>query len=142
MVARMKTLALALWVAAAVVAGCDKGGGKGAAPAAQAGAVLIEDLEIGDGAVATKGKVLAVHYTGTLTDGTKFDSSLDHGEPIHFKLGLGRVIPGWEQGIEGMRVGGKRKLTIPPALAYGAQGQGPVPPNATLVFEVELVSVQ
>jgi FKBP-type peptidyl-prolyl cis-trans isomerase len=139
----MKTLALALLVAAAAMSGCDKGGAKGGAAAtAPEGALKVEDTKIGDGAVATKGKILAVHYTGTLTDGKKFDSSLDRGEPIHFKLGLGRVIPGWEQGIEGMRVGGKRRLTIPPALAYGAQGSGPVPPNATLIFDVELLSAE
>jgi FKBP-type peptidyl-prolyl cis-trans isomerase len=142
MVPRMKTLALALLLSAAAVSGCDKGAGKGTAATPAEGALKIEDVKIGEGAVATKGKILAVHYTGTLTDGKKFDSSLDRGEPIHFKLGLGRVIPGWEQGIEGMRVGGKRKLTIPPGLAYGAQGSGPVPPNATLIFDVELVSAE
>jgi FKBP-type peptidyl-prolyl cis-trans isomerase len=145
MVAPMKNVALALWLAAAVAAGCDRGAAKGTAQSGQpvmAGSLQIEDLKIGGGAVAMKGKLLAVHYTGTLADGKKFDSSLDRGEPIQFKLGAGNVIPGWEQGIEGMRVGGKRKLTIPPAMAYGAEGKGPVPPNATLVFDVELVSVQ
>jgi FKBP-type peptidyl-prolyl cis-trans isomerase len=85
-----------------------------------------------------------VHYTGRLTDGTKFDSSYDRGQPIDFSLGSGVVIKGWDQGIEGMKVGGKRKLTIPPDLAYGARGTpgGPIPPNATLVFDVELVGVR
>jgi FKBP-type peptidyl-prolyl cis-trans isomerase len=143
MVASMKTLALALVLTAAVVSGCDKGAGKGSAATQPAdGALKIEDTKVGDGAVATKGKVLAVHYTGTLTDGKKFDSSLDRGQPITFPLGSGMVIKGWEQGIEGMRVGGKRKLTIPPALGYGERGKGPVPPNATMIFDVELVSVQ
>jgi FKBP-type peptidyl-prolyl cis-trans isomerase len=143
----MRALALALLAAAMAVSACSKNQDGGPAtsqgPAGpQGGSLQIEDVKIGDGAVATKGKAVSVHYTGTLTDGKKFDSSLDRGQPIVFRLGGGLVIPGWEQGIEGMRVGGKRKLTIPPALAYGAQGKGPVPPNATLIFEVELVSVQ
>ncbi|HTA19973.1 MAG TPA: FKBP-type peptidyl-prolyl cis-trans isomerase [Polyangia bacterium] len=106
--------------------------------------MIIEEVKLGDGVVATKGKTVSVHYTGVLTNGTKFDSSLDRGQPIVFALGTGRVIKGWDQGIEGMKVGGKRKLTIPPELAYGARGTpgGPIPPNATLVFDVELVAVQ
>src|SRR4051794_28366665 len=84
--------------------------------------VQIEDLTPGTGEAAVTGKTVSVHYTGTLTDGKKFDSSLDRGRPLEFKLGAGRVIKGWEQGIEGMKVGGKRKLTIPPELAYGERG--------------------
>ena len=105
---------------------------------------MIEEVKAADGVVATKGKTVSVHYTGTLTNGTKFDSSLDRGQPIEFLLGAGMVIKGWDQGIEGMKVGGKRKLTIPPELAYGARGTpgGPIPPNATLVFDVELVTVK
>jgi FKBP-type peptidyl-prolyl cis-trans isomerase len=101
-------------------------------------------VQVGDGPGATRGKTVSVHYTGVLTNGTKFDSSLDRGQPIVFALGTGRVIKGWDQGIEGMKVGGKRELTIPPDLAYGARGTpgGPIPPNATLVFDVELVAVQ
>lgn len=103
----------------------------------------IEDLQEGTGAEATAGKNVTVHYTGWLTDGTKFDSSLDSGQPFTFALGSGQVIPGWDQGVEGMKVGGKRRLTIPPQLAYGEQGAPPViPPNATLVFDVELLNVQ
>ena len=120
----------------------DSKDGKKSAPAA--GGLVIDDVKPGEGAIATKGKTVSVHYTGRLTDGTKFDSSYDRGQPIDFPLGGGVVIKGWDQGIEGMKVGGKRKLTIPPDLAYGARGTpgGPIPPNATLVFEVELVGVR
>jgi len=106
--------------------------------------LVVEDVKVGDGALATPGRMASVHYTGRLTDGTKFDSSYDHGQPIEFPLGTGKVIKGWDMGIQGMKVGGKRKLTIPPDLAYGAQGTpgGPIPPNATLVFDVELTGVQ
>jgi FKBP-type peptidyl-prolyl cis-trans isomerase len=103
----------------------------------------IEDLVIGNGAEAKQGDTVSVHYTGWLEDGTKFDSSIDRGQPFEFTLGQGQVIPGWEQGIQGMAVGGKRRLTIPPALAYGAQGyEGVIPANATLVFEVELLEIK
>ena len=104
--------------------------------------LTIEDLVIGDGAAAAAGQQVKVHYTGWLTNGTKFDSSKDRNEPFVFPLGAGRVIKGWDEGVQGMKVGGKRKLTIPPALGYGARGAGGViPPNATLVFEVELLGV-
>lgn len=100
------------------------------------------DLVVGTGAEAKAGQKVEVHYTGTLTNGSKFDSSLDRGRPFGFKLGAGQVIKGWDQGVAGMRVGGKRKLTIPPELGYGAGGYPPViPPNSTLIFEVELLSV-
>ena len=103
----------------------------------------IEDMKAGTGAVAEAGKRVTVHYTGWLTNGTKFDSSKDHGRPFSFVLGAGQVIKGWEQGVAGMKVGGMRKLTIPPSLAYGPNGAGGViPPNATLVFEVELLGVE
>ena len=102
----------------------------------------VEDLVVGDGPEATAGRKVQVHYTGWLTDGKKFDSSLDRGQPFAFTLGAGQVIDGWDKGVAGMRVGGKRKLTIPPHLGYGARGAGGViPPNATLVFDVELVKV-
>lgn len=102
----------------------------------------IEETKVGTGAEAVTGKSVMVHYTGWLTDGTKFDSSKDRGEPFSFQLGAGQVIKGWDQGVAGMKVGGVRKLTIPPELGYGARGAGGViPPNATLVFEVELLGV-
>lgn len=101
-----------------------------------------EDLVAGDGQAAMAGQMVSVHYTGWLTDGTKFDSSLDRDEPFQFSLGRGQVIRGWDEGVAGMQVGGKRKLTIPPQLGYGRYGAGGViPPNATLVFEVELLEV-
>jgi FKBP-type peptidyl-prolyl cis-trans isomerase len=105
--------------------------------------LLIEDLQVGTGAEAVTGRGVEVHYTGRLTDGKKFDSSLDRGAPFGFPLGAGRVIQGWDRGIVGMRVGGKRKLTIPPELAYGNRGfSNLIPPNSTLVFEVELLAVK
>jgi len=103
----------------------------------------IEDLVVGDGATASAGQRVSVHYTGWLENGTKFDSSKDRGEPFMFSLGRGEVIRGWDEGVSGMKVGGKRKLTIPAALGYGARGAGGViPPNATLLFEVELLGVR
>jgi FKBP-type peptidyl-prolyl cis-trans isomerase FkpA len=102
----------------------------------------IEELEEGDGAEAVSGNLVTVHYTGWLTDESKFDSSKDRNEPFSFPLGGGRVIRGWDEGVAGMKVGGRRRLTIPPHLGYGAAGAGGViPPNATLVFEVELLGV-
>ena len=101
-----------------------------------------EDLVEGDGAVASSGQQVSVHYTGWLTDGSKFDSSHDRQQPFSFSLGRGRVIRGWDEGVAGMKVGCKRKLTIPPQLGYGAHGAGGViPPNATLVFDVELLAI-
>jgi FKBP-type peptidyl-prolyl cis-trans isomerase FkpA len=101
-----------------------------------------EDTKVGEGVAAKSGDLVSVHYTGWLTDGTKFDSSKDSGTPFQFTLGGGEVIPGWDQGVAGMKVGGVRKLTIPPDLGYGPAGSPPViPGNATLVFEVELLKI-
>lgn len=102
----------------------------------------IEDLKVGIGAEAKAGNTILVHYTGTLVDGTKFDSSLDRGEPLSFTLGVGQVIKGWDEGVAGMKIGGKRKLTIPPELAYGARAIGSIPPNSTLIFEAELLGIR
>jgi peptidylprolyl isomerase len=96
---------------------------------------------VGTGATAVSGDTVTVHYIGTFTNGTKFDSSYDINRPLTFRLGSGQVIAGFDQGVTGMRVGGKRRLTIPPSLAYGSQGQGAIPPNTTLVFEVDLLSI-
>lgn len=101
----------------------------------------IETLKEGAGEPAKAGDNLSAHYTGTLLDGNKFDSSRDRGEPFDFTLGAGQVIKGWDQGLVGMKVGEIRKLTIPPELGYGASGSGPIPPNSTLIFKVELLKI-
>ena len=103
----------------------------------------IDDLIIGTGAVPQVGNTIVVHYTGLLTNGKKFDSSVDRKQPFEFQIGVGKVIKGWDQGVITMKVGGKRKLTIPPELAYGNRdiGNGLIPPNSTLIFEVELLDI-
>ncbi len=104
--------------------------------------LIIEEVLVGEGDAAAAGQNVTVHYTGWLTDGKKFDSSKDRDDPFAFPLAGGRVIKGWDEGVQGMKVGGTRKLTIPPALGYGARGAGGViPPDATLVFEVELLAI-
>ena len=101
-----------------------------------------DDLQAGDGAEAQAGQTVSVHYTGWLTNGNKFDSSKDRNQPFQFELGAGQVIAGWDEGVQGMQVGGTRKLTIPANLGYGSRGAGGViPPNATLIFEVELLEL-
>ncbi|HEY6736220.1 MAG TPA: FKBP-type peptidyl-prolyl cis-trans isomerase [Candidatus Saccharimonadia bacterium] len=109
---------------------------------ASAAALSSTDEVVGTGAEAKAGQTVTVNYVGTLTDGTKFDSSYDRNQPFSFKLGAGEVIQGWDQGVAGMKVGGKRKLVIPPSLGYGAQANGKIPANSTLVFEVELLDVK
>lgn len=103
--------------------------------------LIYEDIQEGAGQEAKAGDRATVHYTGWLTNGQKFDSSKDRNEPFQFRLGERRVIPGWELGVQGMKVGGVRKLTIPPELGYGARNVGPIPANSTLVFEVELLGL-
>jgi FKBP-type peptidyl-prolyl cis-trans isomerase FkpA len=137
----------------AVAGACGGGGepaGPAAAPASDITSLVTRDDKVGEGREATPGQEVVVHYTGWLYDSTKpdkkgpqFDSSKDHGEPLTFPLGAGRVIPGWDKGVAGMKVGGRRTLMIPPDLAYGERGASNViPPNATLLFEVELVDVK
>jgi FKBP-type peptidyl-prolyl cis-trans isomerase FkpA len=132
-------LAALIIVGALTLAGCGaKTGGEVTTPS---GLKYVDEV-IGTGDQARLGRTVSVHYTGTLTDGTKFDSSVDRGQPYEFRLGAGSVIRGWDEGILGMRVGGKRRLIVPPELGYGAQGQGKIPSNATLIFELELVGVK
>ena len=108
-----------------------------------ASGLQYEDLKEGNGASPKAGQTVVVHYTGWLTDGSKFDSSLDRGQPFEFSIGQGQVIKGWDEGVMSMKVGGKRKLTIPANLGYGARGAGGViPPNATLIFEVDLIGLR
>ena len=130
-----------------LIAGCGGDGDATPSPATTPDAVTtasglqVIDLEFGDGELAEPGMQVTVHYTGWLEDGTKFVSSLDRDQPFNFILGQGQVIKGWDEGVANMRVGGKRRLTIPSDLAYGASGRGQIPPNATLIFEVELLQV-
>jgi len=120
-----------------LVAGCSKDDKK------MNGELIIEDIIVGQGAEAVKYSIVTVNYTGWLEDGTKFDSSLNPGrEPLRFTLGAGQMIQGFDQGIVGMKVGGKRKLTIPPNLGYGSQDKGIIPPNSTLIFELDLLIVE
>ena len=145
----------ALWMATiAVLAGAAfaQGGAKPytsaptkvtGAPTKTASGLEYWDIKVGSGATAQRGQMVKVHYTGWLTSGKKFDSSVDHGQPFTFHLGGGEVIKGWDEGVEGMKVGGKRQLKIPPELAYGQRGYPPIiPPSSTLIFDVELLGVQ
>lgn len=145
----MKKFGIGILAAAALMAGSVEAKGKKSAKKETAKVVTtasglkMEDVKVGTGNEAKSGKFVTVHYTGTLTDGKKFDSSLDRKEPFSFMLGAGQVIKGWDEGVAGMKIGGKRKLTIPAELGYGSRGAGNViPPNATLVFDVELLDVK
>jgi len=136
-------------VLAALVAACAQsqapagGGGGDSQEVTTPSGLKYTDTKVGTGAEAKASQMATVHYTGWLTDGTKFDSSKDRGQPFSFGLGRGQVIKGWDEGVQGMKVGGVRRLTIPPDLGYGARGAGGViPPNATLVFDVELLDVK
>ena len=136
---------LGLLATTALLAACDdeESGGEAGKRVTTPTGLQYEDIKVGSGAEAKKGQTVTVHYTGTLQDGRKFDSSRDKNQPFPFPLGAGRVIAGWDEGIVGMKVGGQRKLIIPPNLGYGAQGFPPtIPPNATLIFDVELLDVK
>lgn len=115
---------------------------QGAQNMQQATELKVEDVTVGTGTEAVAGKQVTVHYTGTLTNGQKFDSSKDRSKPFTFTLGAGQVIQGWDQGVAGMKIGGVRKLTIPPQLGYGSRAMGPIPANSTLLFDVELLKVE
>ena len=131
------------WLSALIfltLTACGGGGDSSTTPTG-GGTLVIEDLVVGTGATAVVGDTLTVNYVGTLTNGTKFDSSYDRGTPFVFQVGAGRVIAGWDQGVPGMKVGGKRRLTIPPSLAYGNQAVNSIPANSTLLFDVDLVAI-
>lgn len=144
----MNKLTLVLLLGTAVLLSAGRCGGPEGEQQSQmqqqaiAKGLKMEDVKVGTGAEAVAGKEVVVHYTGTLTNGEKFDSSKDRGTPFTFNLGAGQVIQGWDQGVAGMKVGGVRKLTIPPELGYGSRQVGPIPANSTLLFEVELLDVK
>jgi len=132
------------WLTALILltlAACGGGSDSPSAPAGGTGTLVVDDLVVGTGATAAAGDTVTVHYVGTFTNGTVFDSSYSRNQPFAFRVGAGQVIAGWDQGVPGMKVGGKRRLTIPPSLAYGSTGAGPIPPNSTLVFEIDLLSI-
>ena len=120
-----------------LIAGCSKD------KEAMNGELIIEDLKVGEGSEVVKYNIVTVNYTGWLTDGTKFDSSLNPGRsPFRFTVGGGQVIKGWDEGLIGMKAGGKRKLTIPPSMGYGNQDMGVIPSNSTLIFEIDLLIIE
>jgi len=140
----MKRIALGLLLVFAllILVGCGSPAEEKTVTTVKENEMKIEDVVVGSGAEATAGKLITVHYTGRLEDGTVFDSSVGRA-PFEFVLGAGQVIEGWDKGFDGMKVGGKRTLTIPPEMGYGATGAGGViPPNATLIFDVELLDVK
>ncbi len=142
--ARIIAIVVVLALAAAAIAYVIKQrAGSGGTEITTASGLKYTDLVVGTGATPQKGQTVTVHYTGTLANGTKFDSSRDRGTPADFRIGVGAVIPGWDEGLMSMKVGGKRKLVIPSALGYGPQGRPPtIPGNSTLIFDVELLGVK
>lgn len=116
------------------------GGDSGSSPSG-GGSLGVQDLAVGSGATAVAADTVTVHYVGTLQNGTVFDSSRTRNQPFTFRVGAGQVIAGWDMGVPGMRVGGRRRLTVPPSLGYGNQANGPIPANSTLIFEIELLSI-
>lgn len=133
-------LVIALLVGCAALSGCGRK--RDAGEVTTPSGLKYVDEVVGTGEKPKLGKTVTVHYTGTFEDGTKFDSSYDRGAPYEFRLGAGTVIRGWDEGILSMQVGGKRKLIVPPDLGYGARGKGKIPPNTTLIFEIELLGVK
>jgi len=146
----MKTIAVTLAILGLMISASAQKAATGAptkvtgAPTKTPSGLEYWDIKVGTGAVAQAGHKVKVHYTGWLTNGKKFDSSVDRGQPFEFMLGGGQVIKGWDEGVAGMKIGGKRQLRIPPDLAYGQRGVGDglIPPNSTLVFDVELIDVK
>lgn len=141
--ARIIAIVVVVVLAAGVIAYMFKNrGGKPLPEVTTLSGLKYTDLVEGTGATPQRGQTLAVHYTGTLTNGTKFDSSRDRGSPMEFRFGLDPMIKGWDEGLATMKVGGRRKLIVPPSLGYGTQGKSDIPPNSTLLFDIELVSVK
>ena len=142
--ARLVAILVVIAMAAAAVTYLivHRNSGSGGSEITTASGLKYVDVAEGSGATTQNGQMLTVHYTGTLQNGTKFDSSVDRGKPYQFRLGTGSVIKGWDEGLLGMKVGGKRKLTIPPTLGYGPRGTSNIPPNSTLLFDVELIDAK
>ena len=139
--ARFQSLAILLPVLVLALGLWACGGGSSPTDTSGSTQLGITEMVVGSGATAATGDTVTVHYLGTFTNGQKFDSSYDRGTPFSFRVGAGQVIQGWDLGVPGMKVGGKRRLTVPPSLGYGSQAYGPIPGNSTLVFEIELLSI-